>query len=548
MNEFYSLNDTYIRRIFQLSGMIQVEGSVYGTAKYSATIIYNWLRKKFGSLRLPTSIRSFSQERGGQSVDVIYDNKEQYFCMLAQHPDEKIANRMWSIESEIIVQENNVRIGVKLSYSSPVGSDVEEPDFSIPRFVRTIALKNGIVDCWRYENKAKYISSDDDLSSLLKLLQSEERLCPVIVIAECENEYKAGSPFIKGYLLDPDKLANRLYLTAHVVALPSEFQEKFEDIVGEKYRVNNGAVRTYFPGFNNMDSDNYKRHPFTVPPVILSSCYTDDNGKDHIMGDAYLYILADRILQYNGNARVKWVDLGHKFYYAANREYLKSKISEAKDTAALNEVVKNYENELKNAEDIAYSAMEDSEKINSQLDEAKDIIRRQKAEIENLKHRLESSQGHEAVSIPIPDTYDELPDWVETNFPGRLQLLPRAIRSLKNAEFEDVHLVYKALELLGTDYNKMRTGEISREKFDEKCQALGITECPCIADNRAGELKDIYFIPDYHGHKVKIDRHIKNGGGSRNPKRCMRIYFFWDEDMQQAVICYLPQHQQIRAS
>ncbi|MCH3999399.1 MAG: hypothetical protein LKF15_02820 [Lachnospiraceae bacterium] len=550
ISERHSLNDTYIQRIFQISGLLKIDHNKYGTAKYNASLIYNWLRGKFQSLRLPDKMRTVSRDRAGQSVDVIYDYQKQYFCMLAQHPDQEVPGRMWSIEAEIIVQDENVRMGAKLSYSTPVGSQASTPNFSIPRFVRDIAYKNGIFDGWRLERQATYIQSSDDLQRMIELLTMRDRLCPVIVIAECEEN--AQNPFKSGYLVDPDKLANSVYLTAHVIALPVKFQDEFRNEVGENLKVYDGAVRTYYPNLS-LEDDDYKRHPFSAPSAILAASYSDDDGTDHIMGEAYQFMLADRIQQYNSMARIKWSELGHKFYYQANRELLKERISSAGDIDKLKEEIANqekqYETEIKSAEDAAYSAMEDTEKYKDQLAEARDTIHRLNTRLETLQYQLEKSQGQGAIEIPIPDTYEELPKWVDTYFPGRMVLNSRAYRSLKDAEFEDVHLVYQSLKLLGDEYCRMRAGTLTRNQFDEKCQELGVTESGCIADSRAGELGDIYFIPDYHGRRVKIDRHIKNGSAAtRDPKRCMRIYFFWDDDMQQVVICYLPQHQQIRTS
>lgn len=167
-----------------------------------------------------------------------------------------------------------------------------------------------------------------------------------------------------------------------------------------------------------------------------------------------------------------------------------------------------------------------------------------RARVDTLTYQIKKFQGRKSVKIPLPDTYDELPEWVETYYPGRLLLLQRAARSLKDAEFEDVHLVYRSLKLLDEDYCNMRAGMLTRNQFDQKCRELGIIESASTTDNRAGELGEKYFV-DYDGRIVNIDRHLKYGTGTRDPRRCMRIYFFWDEGQEQVVLCYLPQHQQI---
>lgn len=122
----------------------------------------------------------------------------------------------------------------------------------------------------------------------------------------------------------------------------------------------------------------------------------------------------------------------------------------------------------------------------------------------------------------------------------------RAIRALKEATYEDAELVFKSLLLLGTTYYQMRMGNASREEFDRKCVELGIEETSSIADTAAGELGETYFI-NYYGKRKKLDRHLRKGT-SRDPRYCMRIYFFWSEEEPQVVVGYLPQHLMIRIS
>ena len=42
--------------------------------------------------------------------------------------------------------------------------------------------------------------------------------------------------------------------------------------------------------------------------------------------------------------------------------------------------------------------------------------------------------------------------------------------------------------------------------------------------------------------------HLKNGGNVRDPKRCLRIYYFWEPDTQRTVIDHLPAHRRTGAT
>ena len=39
-----------------------------------------------------------------------------------------------------------------------------------------------------------------------------------------------------------------------------------------------------------------------------------------------------------------------------------------------------------------------------------------------------------------------------------------------------------------------------------------------------------------------LERHLKNNSGTRGPRRCLRIYFAWDEDTARVVIGHPPGH------
>ena len=50
------------------------------------------------------------------------------------------------------------------------------------------------------------------------------------------------------------------------------------------------------------------------------------------------------------------------------------------------------------------------------------------------------------------------------------------------------------------------------------------------------------------GEKRVLAWHLKNGGNTRDPERCLRIYYFWDDETQQVVVGSLPGHLKTRAT
>ena len=174
-----------------------------------------------------------------------------------------------------------------------------------------------------------------------------------------------------------------------------------------------------------------------------------------------------------------------------------------------------------------------------------DALRREK---HRLAERLEAFQetlveSAEHPAVPPLTAYADLPDWTERHFPGRVVLAGRALRSLKSARFEDVALVGKAVALLGTTYHRMKTegGAELREAFEDELRELKLQETPSISPDRQGKARDGFEI-ESEGRRLTLDRHLKNNSGTRDPRRCMRIYFAWDEDAARVVIGHLPGH------
>ena len=177
--------------------------------------------------------------------------------------------------------------------------------------------------------------------------------------------------------------------------------------------------------------------------------------------------------------------------------------------------------------------------------EENDALRRDKHRLGERLAALEGAPAEDAGEPAVPPftAYADLPDWTERHFQGRVVLAGRALRSLKNARFEDVGLVGRAVALLGTTYHRTKTegGMELREAFEDELRELKLQETPSGRPDRQGRARDGFEI-EWQGRRLILDRHLKNISGTRDPRRCLRIYFAWDEDTHKVVIGYLPGH------
>ena len=145
--------------------------------------------------------------------------------------------------------------------------------------------------------------------------------------------------------------------------------------------------------------------------------------------------------------------------------------------------------------------------------------------------------------VPPLESYADLPAWTERHFPGRVALSGRALRSLRSAAFEDVALVGKAIELLGTTYHEIKTegGKVSRETYEGELRELRLQDAPGLSPTAQGRARDDFSI-EWNGRSLTLDRHLKNNARTRDPRHCFRLYFTWDDDAGQVVIGHLPGH------
>ena len=56
------------------------------------------------------------------------------------------------------------------------------------------------------------------------------------------------------------------------------------------------------------------------------------------------------------------------------------------------------------------------------------------------------------------------------------------------------------------------------------------------------------FDFEWQGNRYTADWHIKNGGNTRDPSRCLRIYYAWDPATQQMIVADMPHHRRTGAS
>jgi len=152
---------------------------------------------------------------------------------------------------------------------------------------------------------------------------------------------------------------------------------------------------------------------------------------------------------------------------------------------------------------------------------------------------------------PLPKSLDGLESWAQQKLKGKLLLHSRALNGAKKSHYADPPLIYRSLLFLGNEYRDLRING-SLDDSAERCQArlfeLGLELTNSITPSRAGEQGDDYCV-DYPslGETRFLKYHLKKGT-ARDERRCLRVYFFWDEAEKLVVVGWLPSHLGTRLS
>ena len=161
--------------------------------------------------------------------------------------------------------------------------------------------------------------------------------------------------------------------------------------------------------------------------------------------------------------------------------------------------------------------------------EERDGARRDARRLEGLVRLLGGDP-----KTPFPVSWEEVPGWCASTLEGRVVLSESVRRGLGGAPFEDVALAVSCLYWLGHEYREARLGGGDAHLYGLiPGLANGIRNERCGGDS---------FQVEWRGKRHSVDWHLKNGGNTRDPRRCLRIYYFWDSGRREVVIASMPAH------
>jgi len=517
-----------VRDIEILRVSAQLEGEDYAaSAEAARKEALKWAKKRAGRA-LPKAawdLHDFDLPVGGRSSAAVRIDSDalDLWALRAEDPDKSVAGRVWS--TEIVI---GGEVGSRPHVSLRLIVSTTEPDFTVEPHVpgpvlQMIEAPGLIRGARQLFSKPVTVQTENDAQDLCDHLEDRERRLPIFVVAMPEGNGKTH--------INTALLAKAVAGLARIVLVPAELTWILTKRFGKYRSVFNGGVRAYLRGFSATDD------PFRHRLFLEADLRKAGGGSACVRS---LRALA-------AEASISETRLGKDVLdFAAVRTASKK----LRKTNVANQAAPEAER-LKIAEDWA-------ESLEKLVEEKEKEIDGYVAEIETTEERAQSAEQENRSLLfhirqlqatlagggetpthepPLPQDWSEFADWLDQTYPDKVLLTPSARRMARSPEFEDVTLVARAIAWLATVQHDRRIngGGSLRDVQVEN----GILNSPCGGDT---------YPADWKGRRYDVDWHVKTGSNVRDPKRCLRIYYFWEAETQQTVVAHLPSHRRTSAT
>ena len=175
-----------------------------------------------------------------------------------------------------------------------------------------------------------------------------------------------------------------------------------------------------------------------------------------------------------------------------------------------------------------------------ELAEALETIRTLRAKLHALGGAGDESEpAATQAAVPAPGTLAEIGTWVEGLAP-RLVIADKALRVASKTPHKEVAKIYNLLQAMHDHYWEMRWGTApdAKERWEAFLMANRLTCGPIGAAAEMTRFADSYRAL-FAGKSVSMTLHVQ-GSSTRDPLRCIRVYFHPDDEALQIRIGSLP--------
>lgn len=509
------------RELLRVAG--QLTGASSAAAAQAARLeVLKWAAQQIGD-RLPDVAmggRPFEHLRGGRTCigAGFSDDYRALWALRVDRPDANVAQRTWT--TEVVIGHapggSSALFSLRLLAGSPEATLQVEP--AVPGLVRQIATTCGLMQSGsRLDGGAWHITSEDDAQQLVAALLDPNRAVPYLVCSVAERETQPG--------INTQLLAKVTLGIARVVVVPPAHTWVLTQHLGKPLSVFNGAVRAYMPGFS-YDANPYAHRLFFVDPKA------DEERVKSTLAALRWIAANESIRRLQLGTDVLAFSAVREASLDVERERLKQAGSaDTEQLRAAQAQIDALKDDLRRSVETQQWLSDEHKAVEEHAQNLEQQLRGAQFRIQQLLDQIKARGDEPDAGIRLPESWDAFADWCDEVLSGRVALSGRARRETKSANFDDVQTAARCLLWLANEYRNSRIDGASgdlRKAIDE-----GIRNDRCGADS---------FDFDWGGRKVPVEWHLKNGGNTRDPRRCLRIYYFWDEESQLVVIATMPAH------
>lgn len=488
-----------------------------------------WLKKKGWSL-IPSQIKSdrpvhFEDENSTRALSI--ESAPGLWAVRLDDPCGQVAGRQWRVELVLVdMGENNLpAFGCTLSVLVPVGNADPISRPGIPAVVGLMARSQGFQEAGHSLNGTVWeIDRPAEVDNLLNFIESRSRTITIVVVS---------SPRYGHSFCDPSKLAMTLSGLAVVATVSADAAQEITHRYGRPFGVFGDAVRVFRIGFD-PDVDDRFRHPLFVSN---SWRYRTRSAVDAIASLS----MADTVGRRDDQRDVP--SFGVIRSIAADQRIKLAMSKQATEGVDSAQIAADISALMESAQSWEKYALEEDKRAQDAEDAQRQTLARlyvYSSQIRKLETELRGLRDEKLIEFDRP--LDQISEWAEEHFVGRIVVTPRAARAVAASDHLDAELIYRCLYLLANHYWEMKV--IGGADFQSKCKlaeaALGVRISPSgdAADMRQYEGE---YRVRWEGRNYKLDMHLA-GSDSRDRRRGLRIYFAWEDEQELLIIGHLPTH------
>lgn len=535
MTDTYSSATRRMPRIVREHEVLRIAGQISGdrrpnVANAAIREVLKWAQRRCGGQLPPEAWerKSFDYLSGGRNSSCVrlQSATSDLWAIRADDPDKTVAERVWTTEVVVgLLQDQPAQFSARLLVSTPEADLQIEPH--TPGFIQQV-----VENCGLFKNKRQFclaptiFETEADAEELIDYMIDPSRQLPIFVVTLAENEQ------VNPATLDTVALSRAVLGIGYVALLHPAATWRLTERFGKLRSVFGGAARVYLPGFSD-DADPYIHHLVlanqldTVESAARAARWMRQlAAKESILrtklGRDVLSFAAIR----NANLQLRQEDLRNED--ASPSDQLK----------AANELIDSLKTQVASlgSEQEYYVAEYEKERARADLSESQ--AQKSAYRIQQLIGQIKDKGDDPDMDIAFPANWSEFSVWCDEKLAGRLVLTPNAHRGTRGPMFTDAETAARCLLWLASDCRDQRIngggGSINNVTIMD-----GIQNASCGSDT---------YDFDWNGRRFSADWHIKNGGNTRDPSRCLRIYYCFDPQTQQIVVSDMPAHRRTGAT